>query len=195
MTTNCINSCNVRAGLESGANDVAVPCESLLTCLMYCLCSDWSDTTLLFARCLGMMIVIEEVKGAMIEAEVEVEVEVEVGVSGGGGGGGGGRGGDGGLDAGATRLYVGRLSTRTRSRDLEDLFAKYGRYGTLHPSLLKSGLAYMRYSYRNALSRPRSLVIVMLQLHLYGRWDFRPIGERAFDLHSLGENLGEAISW
>jgi hypothetical protein len=39
------------------------------------------------------------------------------------------------------------------------------------------------------------LVIVMLQLHLYGRWDFRPIGERAFDLHSLGENLGEAISW
>jgi hypothetical protein len=67
--------------LESGANDVAVPCESLLTCLMYCLCSDWSDTTLLFARCLGMMIVIEEVKGAMIEAEVEVEVEVEVGVT------------------------------------------------------------------------------------------------------------------
>ncbi|KAG0585592.1 hypothetical protein M758_2G023200 [Ceratodon purpureus] len=48
---------------------------------------------------------------------------------GGGGGyrGGGGRGGDGGPDAGATRLYVGRLSTRTRSRDLEDLFAKYGR--------------------------------------------------------------------
>ncbi|KAJ7284317.1 hypothetical protein O6H91_13G026000 [Diphasiastrum complanatum] len=26
-----------------------------------------------------------------------------------------------------TRLYVGRLSTRTRSRDLEDLFSKYGR--------------------------------------------------------------------
>lgn len=47
-----------------------------------------------------------------------------------GGGGGGGRGGDGGPDAGATRLYVGRLSTRTRSRDLEDLFAKYGRYET-----------------------------------------------------------------
>lgn len=43
------------------------------------------------------------------------------------GGGGGGRGGDGGPDAGATRLYVGRLSSRTRSRDLEDLFAKYGR--------------------------------------------------------------------
>ncbi|KAH9553308.1 hypothetical protein CY35_08G001200 [Sphagnum magellanicum] len=32
-----------------------------------------------------------------------------------------------GSDDGATRLYVGRLSTRTRSRDLEDLFAKYGR--------------------------------------------------------------------
>uniref|UniRef100_A0A7I4APK4 Uncharacterized protein n=1 Tax=Physcomitrium patens TaxID=3218 RepID=A0A7I4APK4_PHYPA len=43
------------------------------------------------------------------------------------GGGGGGRGADTGPDAGATRLYVGRLSTRTRSRDLEDLFAKYGR--------------------------------------------------------------------
>jgi hypothetical protein len=56
----------------------------------------------------------------------------------GGGGGGGGRGGDGGLDAGATRLYVGRLSTRTRSRDLEDLFAKYGRYEAFHPNHLKS---------------------------------------------------------
>lgn len=33
-----------------------------------------------------------------------------------------------GSDDGATRLYVGRLSSRTRSRDLEDLFAKYGRY-------------------------------------------------------------------
>ncbi|CAK9236381.1 unnamed protein product [Sphagnum troendelagicum] len=30
-------------------------------------------------------------------------------------------------DDGATRLYVGGLSTRTRSRDLEDVFAKYGR--------------------------------------------------------------------
>ena len=47
------------------------------------------------------------------------------------GGGGGGRGGDSGPDAGATRLYVGRLSSRTRSRDLEDLFAKYGRWEKL----------------------------------------------------------------
>ena len=28
---------------------------------------------------------------------------------------------------GSTRLYVGRLSSRTRSRDLEDLFSRYGR--------------------------------------------------------------------
>lgn len=28
---------------------------------------------------------------------------------------------------GGTRLYVGRLASRTRSRDLEDLFARYGR--------------------------------------------------------------------
>nr|AGE46051.1 arginine/serine-rich splicing factor RS2Z37A transcript III [Zea mays] len=28
---------------------------------------------------------------------------------------------------GNTRLYVGRLSPRTRSRDLEYLFSKYGR--------------------------------------------------------------------
>ncbi|KAK2633815.1 hypothetical protein Ddye_028607 [Dipteronia dyeriana] len=28
---------------------------------------------------------------------------------------------------GGTRLYVGRLATRTRSRDLEDIFARYGR--------------------------------------------------------------------
>ncbi|KAH8960699.1 hypothetical protein BDL97_05G010200 [Sphagnum fallax] len=33
---------------------------------------------------------------------------------------GGGRGGP-------TRLYVGRLTSRIRSRDLEDLFTKYGR--------------------------------------------------------------------
>nr|AGE46044.1 arginine/serine-rich splicing factor RS2Z39 transcript II [Zea mays] len=28
---------------------------------------------------------------------------------------------------GGTRLYVGRLATRTRSRDLEHLFGRYGR--------------------------------------------------------------------
>nr|AGE46050.1 arginine/serine-rich splicing factor RS2Z37A transcript II [Zea mays] len=34
---------------------------------------------------------------------------------------------------GNTRLYVGRLSPRTRSRDLEYLFSKYGRFfGFLH---------------------------------------------------------------
>ncbi|XP_024357964.1 uncharacterized protein [Physcomitrium patens] len=39
-----------------------------------------------------------------------------------------GGGGDAGLiDAGGTRLYIGRLSSRTRSQDLEDLFTKYGR--------------------------------------------------------------------
>ena len=51
--------------------------------------------------------------------------------------GGGYRGGDpylgsnlysrGALDGGGTRLYIGRLSSRTRSQDLEDLFSKYGR--------------------------------------------------------------------
>ncbi|KAM0824075.1 hypothetical protein ACQ4PT_070448 [Festuca glaucescens] len=30
--------------------------------------------------------------------------------------------------SGSTRLYVGRLSSRTRTRDLEDLFARYGRF-------------------------------------------------------------------
>lgn len=34
---------------------------------------------------------------------------------------------DGGRPSGPTRLYVGRLSSRTRTRDLEDLFVKYGR--------------------------------------------------------------------
>lgn len=28
---------------------------------------------------------------------------------------------------GTTRLYVGHLSSRTRSRDLEDIFSRYGR--------------------------------------------------------------------
>lgn len=28
---------------------------------------------------------------------------------------------------GTTRLYVGHLSSRTRSRDLEDVFSRYGR--------------------------------------------------------------------
>ena len=43
----------------------------------------------------------------------------------------GGRG-DGGLDAGGARLYIGRLSSRTRSQDLEDLFSKYGRCARAH---------------------------------------------------------------
>ncbi|CBI32650.3 unnamed protein product, partial [Vitis vinifera] len=29
---------------------------------------------------------------------------------------------------GNTRLYVGRLSSRTRTRDLESLFSRYGRF-------------------------------------------------------------------
>nr|AGE46115.1 arginine/serine-rich splicing factor RS2Z34 transcript II [Sorghum bicolor]AGE46116.1 arginine/serine-rich splicing factor RS2Z34 transcript III [Sorghum bicolor]AGE46117.1 arginine/serine-rich splicing factor RS2Z34 transcript IV [Sorghum bicolor] len=29
---------------------------------------------------------------------------------------------------GNTRLYVGRVSSRTRTRDLEDLFGRYGRF-------------------------------------------------------------------
>lgn len=64
------------------------------------------------------------------------------GGGGGGGGyrGGGGRGGDAVPDAGATRLYVGRLSTRTRGRDLEDLFAKYGRYDCFLLNRLLSGI-------------------------------------------------------
>lgn len=66
------------------------------------------------------------------------------------GGGGGGRGGDAGPDAGGTRLYVGRLSTRTRSRDLEDLFAKYGRYGAFH--LNQEPLACHRTSKRDVFA-------------------------------------------
>lgn len=34
---------------------------------------------------------------------------------------------------GGTRLYVGHLSSRTRSRDLEDLFSRYGRYHSCYP--------------------------------------------------------------
>ncbi|EFJ30580.1 hypothetical protein SELMODRAFT_409589 [Selaginella moellendorffii] len=43
-------------------------------------------------------------------------------------------------DDGQTRLYVGRLSTRTRSRDLEAIFSKYGRFlvGFLVPSLVEA---------------------------------------------------------
>lgn len=37
---------------------------------------------------------------------------------------------------GGTRLYVGRLSSRTRSRDLDDLFSRYGRYQRLDFLLL-----------------------------------------------------------
>jgi RNA recognition motif-containing protein len=43
-------------------------------------------------------------------------------------GGGGGRYEERERDRGGpTRLYVGRLTSRIRSRDLEDLFTKYGR--------------------------------------------------------------------
>ncbi|KAL9272515.1 Serine/arginine-rich splicing factor RS2Z32-like protein, partial [Drosera capensis] len=39
---------------------------------------------------------------------------------------------------GGTRLYVGHLSSRTRSRDLEDLFSRYGRdFGDSFYSLLR----------------------------------------------------------
>lgn len=41
---------------------------------------------------------------------------------------------DAGLDAGGTRLYIGRLSSRTRSQDLEELFSKYGRYARIFQS-------------------------------------------------------------
>ncbi|KAK3034442.1 hypothetical protein RJ639_034679, partial [Escallonia herrerae] len=37
---------------------------------------------------------------------------------------------------GTTRLYVGHLSSRTRSRDLEDVFSRYGRYELPFPLLL-----------------------------------------------------------
>eukprot|EP00850_Spirogloea_muscicola_P007622 SM000039S14452 [mRNA] locus=s39:192955:195600:+ [translate_table: standard] len=45
--------------------------------------------------------------------------------------------------AGPTRLYVGRLSSRTRTRDLEDLFSKYGR---LRDVDLKHDFAFVEYS-------------------------------------------------
>ncbi|KAL3628584.1 hypothetical protein CASFOL_027630 [Castilleja foliolosa] len=32
---------------------------------------------------------------------------------------------------GTTRLYVGHLSSRTRSRDLEHIFSRYGRFLSL----------------------------------------------------------------
>jgi len=41
-----------------------------------------------------------------------------------------------------TRLYVGRISGRTRERDLEDLFKRYGR---LRNCDLKSGFAFIEY--------------------------------------------------
>ncbi|CAM6097011.1 unnamed protein product [Calypogeia fissa] len=44
---------------------------------------------------------------------------------------------------GQTRLYVGRLSTRTRSRDLEDLFSPYGRVRDVD---LKHDFAFVEYS-------------------------------------------------
>nr|AGE46058.1 arginine/serine-rich splicing factor RS2Z35 transcript III [Zea mays] len=36
---------------------------------------------------------------------------------------------------GNTRLYVGRLAPRTRSRDLEYLFSKYGRFSVFYPTM------------------------------------------------------------
>ncbi|KAH9623838.1 hypothetical protein KSS87_018695 [Heliosperma pusillum] len=49
------------------------------------------------------------------------------------GGGGGGRDRD--RYSSGTRLYVGHLSSRTRTHDLEDLFSRYGRFLGLLPSL------------------------------------------------------------
>eukprot|EP00494_Astrolonche_serrata_P005043 UN05059 len=44
---------------------------------------------------------------------------------------------------GNARLYVGRLSSRTRSRDLEYLFSKYGRIREVE---LKRDYAFIEYS-------------------------------------------------
>ncbi|XP_043700598.1 serine/arginine-rich splicing factor RS2Z32-like isoform X2 [Telopea speciosissima] len=44
---------------------------------------------------------------------------------------------------GSTRLYVGRLSSRTRSRDLEDLFSRYGRVRDVD---LKHDFAFVEFS-------------------------------------------------
>ncbi|GLT54903.1 hypothetical protein SLA2020_280620 [Shorea laevis] len=44
---------------------------------------------------------------------------------------------------GGTRLYVGRLSTRTRSRDLDDLFSRYGRVRDVD---MKRDFAFVEFS-------------------------------------------------
>ncbi|XP_078429875.1 serine/arginine-rich splicing factor RS2Z32-like isoform X1 [Wolffia australiana] len=44
---------------------------------------------------------------------------------------------------GGTRLYVGRLSSRTRSRDLEDVFSRYGRVRDVD---LKHNFAFVEFS-------------------------------------------------
>ncbi|MBA0876274.1 hypothetical protein Goshw_020578 [Gossypium schwendimanii] len=72
---------------------------------------------------------------------------------------------------GGTRLYVGHLSSRTRSRDLEDMFSRYGRFRVGMAKLesldgfrtnlfqieriifLKSGCRAGRGGYDNCLSR------------------------------------------
>eukprot|EP01087_Luapelamoeba_hula_P019033 TRINITY_DN624_c0_g1_i1.p1 TRINITY_DN624_c0_g1~~TRINITY_DN624_c0_g1_i1.p1 ORF type:complete len:260 (+),score=1.70 TRINITY_DN624_c0_g1_i1:98-877(+) len=46
-------------------------------------------------------------------------------------------------DRGNTVVYVGRLSSRTRERDLEDAFNRYGRVSRLD---LKAGYAFVEYS-------------------------------------------------
>ncbi|KAA8534295.1 hypothetical protein F0562_031812 [Nyssa sinensis] len=45
--------------------------------------------------------------------------------------------------SGTTRLYVGRLSSRTRSRDLEDLFSRYGRVRDVD---MKRDFAFVEFS-------------------------------------------------
>ncbi|KAE9444736.1 hypothetical protein C3L33_23366, partial [Rhododendron williamsianum] len=44
---------------------------------------------------------------------------------------------------GSTRLFVGRLSSRTRSRDLEDLFSRYGRVRNVD---MKRDYAFVEFS-------------------------------------------------
>ncbi|RWW67965.1 hypothetical protein BHE74_00024545 [Ensete ventricosum] len=44
---------------------------------------------------------------------------------------------------GSTRLYVGRISHRTRARDLEDLFGRYGRVRNVD---LKHDFAFVEFS-------------------------------------------------
>ncbi|KHG18036.1 Serine/arginine-rich splicing factor 4 [Gossypium arboreum] len=71
---------------------------------------------------------------------------------------------------GGTRLYVGHLSSRTRSRDLEDMFSRYGRFRVGENRVLVLVLDIWSFLYERECCDPPRVCVVNLNDLVEGCW-------------------------